>query len=105
MKENFSLPKKCALNVNVSIYKHTVLKLDKSVLIVSENNYIRRPAYYISFSKHKDRTNMSSIGEIVYYDKFGCDFLNECYYLKDRKYLFQTRFEQIQEGVVHITTY
>ena len=105
MKENCSLPEGCELNSNVTIYKHTALKLDKPALIISEQNNLGKPAYYISFSKCMVYGDMRSIGKIVYYDEFGDDFLSEYYYNKDRKYLFQTRFKQIQDGVVHIATY
>lgn len=105
MKENFSLPKGCALNKNVIYSKHTAIKLDKPTLIVSERNNLRKPAYYISFSKYMVGGDVRSIGKIVYYDEFGDDFLSEFYYHKDMKYLFQTLFEQIQDGVAHITTY
>ena len=105
MKENFSLPKGCALNENVIYSKHTAIKLDKPALIISEQNNLGKPAYYISFSKCMVDGDMRSIGKIVYYDEFGDDFLSEYYYHKDRKYLFRIRFAQIQDGIVHITTY
>lgn len=105
MKENCSLPEGCELNNNVTIYKHTALKLNKPALIISEQNNLGKPAYYISFSKCMVDGDMRPIGKIVYYDEFGDDFLSEYYYHKDRKYLFQTRFKQIQDGVVHIATY
>lgn len=105
MKKNSSLPTGCELNSNVTIYKHTALKLNKPALIISEQNNFGKPAYYISFSKCMVDGDMMSIGKIVYYDEFGDDFLSEYYYHKDRKYLFRTRFTQIQDGIVHITTY
>ena len=105
MKKISSLPEGCELNSNVTIYKHTALKLDKPALIISEQNNLGKPAYYISFSKCMVDGDMRSIGEIVYYDEFGDDFLSEYYYYKDRKYLFRTRFTQIQDGIVHITAY
>ena len=40
--------------------------------------------------------------EIIYYDETGCGFLSEFYYLRDREFLFQTRFKQIQEGVIYL---
>ena len=105
MKENFSLPKGCELNYNVTFYKHTALKLDKPALIISEQNNLGKLAYYISFSKCMVDDDIRNIGKIIYYDEFGNDFLSEYYYYKDRKYLFRIRFAQIQDGVVHITTY
>ena len=105
MKENSSLPTGCELNSNVTIYKHTVLKLDKPALIISEQNTLGKPAYYISFSKYMVDGDMNDVGKIVYYDEFGDDFLSEYYYHKDMKYLFRTRFTQIQDGIVHITAY
>ena len=102
MKENSSLPTGCKLNSNVTIYKHTALKLDKPALIISEQNTIGKPAYYISFSKCMVDGDMRSIGKIVYYNEFGNDFFSEYYYHKDRKYLFQTRFKQIQKRVIQV---
>lgn len=105
MKKSPSLPKGCELNSNVTIYKHTALKLDKPALIISEQNNLGKPAYYISFSKYMVDGDMNDVGKIIYYDEFGDDFLSEYYYHKDRKYLFRIRFAQIQDGIVHITTY
>lgn len=102
MKKSPSLPKGCELNINVTIYKHTVLKLDKPALIISEQNPLGKPAYYISFSKYMVDGDMNDVGKIIYYDEFGNDFLSEYYYHKDMKYLFRTRFKQIQEGVVYL---
>lgn len=105
MKENFSLPRGSSLNENVIYYKHTAIKLDKPTLIISEQNNLGKPAYYISFSKYMVDGDMNDVGKIVYYDEFGDDFLSEYYYHKDMEYLFRTRFAQIQDGIVHITTY
>ena len=101
MKKRPSLPKGCELNINVTIYKHTALKLNKPTLIIGEDN-LKEIVYYISFSSCKDKTNINSIEKITYYDEYGCDFLSEFYYLRDRKFLFQTRFKQIQEGVIYL---
>lgn len=105
MKKISSLPEGCELNSNVTFYKHTAIKLDKPTLIISEQNTLEKLAYYISFSKYMVDGDMNDVGKIVYYDEFGDDFLNEYYYDKDREYLFRTRFTQIQDGIVHITTY
>lgn len=105
MKKISSLPKGCELNNNVTIYKHTALKLNKPALIISEQNNLGKLAYYISFSKYMVDGDMNDVGKIIYYDEFGDDFLSEYYYHKDRKYLFRTRFAQIQDGIVHITPY
>ena len=102
MKKRPSLPKGCELNINVTIYKHTALKLNKPTLIISEKDNLKEIVYYISFSSCKDKTNMNSIEKITYYDETGCDFLSEFYYLRDRKFLFRTRFKQIQEGVMYL---
>ena len=102
MKENCSLPEGCELKHNVTIYKHTALKLNKPALIISEKDNLKEIVYYISFSSCKDKTNTNSIEKITYYDESGCDFLSEFYYLRDREFLFQTRFKQIQEGVIHL---
>lgn len=103
MKEKFSLPRECELNYNIKFFKHTALKLDKPALIVSARDNLGAPAYYVSFSKcGTDITDINSIGKIIYYDKLGCGFLDEYYYFKERKFLFQTRFKQFQEGVVNI---
>ena len=102
MKESPSLPKGCELNSNVTIYKHTALKLDKPALIISEQNNLGKPAYYISFSKCMVDGDMNDVGKIVYYDEFGNNFFSEYYYHKDRKYLFQTRFKQIQKRVIQV---
>ena len=103
MKENCSLPEGCELNSNVTIYKHTALKLDKPALIISEQNNLGKPAYYISFRDNcMVNSEMMSVGKIVYYDEFGNDFFSEYYYNKDRKHLFQTRFKQIQKRVIQV---
>ena len=102
MKKSPSLPKGCELNINVTIYKHTALKLDKPALIISEQNNLGKPAYYISFSKYMVDGDMSDVGKIIYYDEFGNYFFSEYYYHKDRKYLFQTRFKQIQKRVIQV---
>ena len=102
MKEISSLPKECELNSNVTIYKHTALKLNKPTLIIGKKDNLKEIVYYISFSSCKDKTNMNSIEKITYYDESGCDFLSEFYYLRDREFLFRTRFKQIQEGVIYL---
>ena len=102
MKKSPSLPKGCELNSNVTIYKHTALKLDKPVLIISEQNNLGKPAYYISFSKYMVDGDMNDVGKIVYYDEFGYGFLSEYYYHKDMKYLFRIRFAQIQKRVIQV---
>ena len=102
MKKSPSLPKGCELNINVTIYKHTALKLNKPTLIISKKDNLKEIVYYISFSSCKDKTNMNSIEEITYYDESGCGFLSEFYCLGDREFLFRTRFKQIQEGVIYL---
>ena len=102
MKKSPSLPKGCELNINVTIYKHTALKLNKPTLIISEKDNLKEIVYYISFSRCKDKTNMNSIEEITYYDESGCGFLGEFYCLGDREFLFRTRFKQIQEGIIYL---
>lgn len=103
MKKNFSLLKESELNNNIAVHKHIALKFDKPILIVGTGDDLEASAYYVSFSKYGvDRTNMKAIGKIVYYDEFGCGFLDEYYYFRDKKHLIQTRFKQFQEGVVHI---
>ena len=102
MKKSPSLSKGCELNINVTIYKHTALKLNKPTLIISEKDNLKEIVYYISFSSCKDKTNMNSIEKITYYDESGCDFLSELYCLGDREFLFRTRFKQIQEGVIYL---
>lgn len=102
MKKRPSLPKGCELNFNVAIYNDTALKLNKPTLIISEKNNLKEIAYYISFSGCKDKTNMNSIEKITYYDESGCNFLSEFYCLGDREFLFQTRFKQIQEGIIYL---
>ena len=102
MKKRAPLPKECELNSNVTIYKYTALKLDKPALIISEQNNLGKPAYYISFSKCMVDGDMNNVGKIVYYDEFGNDFFSEYYYHKDMKYLFQTRFNQIQKRVIQV---
>ena len=105
MKENCSLPEGCELKHNVIFYKHTALKLNKPVLIISEQNTLVQLAYYISFSKYMVDGDMNDGGKMIYYDEFAHYFFSEYYYHKDRKYLFRIRFAQIQDGIVHITTY
>lgn len=102
MKKISSLPKGCELSVNVTIYKHTPLKLNKPTLIIGEKDNLKEIVYYISFSSCKNKTNTNSMEEIIYYDETGCGFLSEFYYLRDREFLFQTRFKQIQEGVIYL---
>ena len=102
MKKSPSLPKGCELNINVTIYKHTALKLNKPTLIIGEKDNLKEIVYYISFGSCKDKTNMNSIEEITYYDESGCAFLSEFYCLGDREFLFRTRFKQIQEGVIYL---
>ena len=46
--------------------------------------------------------DMNDVGKIIYYDEFGNYFFSEYYYHKDRKYLFQTRFKQIQKRVIQV---
>ena len=103
MKEISSLPKGCALNANVVIHKHTALKLDNPTLILNKKYNLRKLAYYISFGEYVfDKTNMNSVGRITYYNEFGQDLLSEYYFTKDRYSLFQTRFVQLQKGVVQV---
>ena len=102
MKKNPSLPKGCELSINVTIYKHTALKLNKPTLIIGKKDNLKEIVYYISFSSCKVKAGTNSIKKITYYDESGCDFLSEFYYLRDREFLFQTRFKQIQEGVIYL---
>ena len=103
MKGISSSPKGCALNDNIVIYKHTALKLDNPTLILNKKYNLKKLAYYISFGEHViDKTNISSIGRITYYNEFGQDLLSEYYFPKDRDFLFQTRFIQLQKGVVQV---
>ena len=102
MKENCSLPEGCELKHNVIFYKHTALKLNKPVLIISEQNTLGKLAYYISFSKYMVDGDMNDVGKIIYYDEFGNYFFSEYYFHKDREYLFQTRFKQIQKRVIQV---
>ena len=103
MKKSPSLPKECELNINVTIYKHTALKLNKPTLIISEKDNLKEIVYYISFRDNcMVNSEMMSVGKIVYYDEFGIDFFSEYYFHKDREYLFQTRFKQIQKRVIQV---
>lgn len=102
MKEISSLPKGSELNINVTLYKNTALKLDNPTLILSKRHYLRKLAYYISFGRYKDMTNESFIGKIIYYDKSGCDFFSEYYRLDDEDYVLHTRFVQLIERVIQI---
>ena len=41
MKKRAPLPKECELNSNVTIYKHTALKLNKPTLIISKKDNLK----------------------------------------------------------------
>ena len=103
MKENSSLPTGCELNSNVTIYKHTALKLDKPTLILSKKRYLRKLAYYISFGDYMiDKANTNSIKTIMYYDESGCSFFSDYYRLEDEDYVLHTLFVQLIERVIQI---
>ena len=102
MKKSPSLPKGCELNINVTIYKHTALKLNKPTLIISEKDNLKEIVYYISFSSCNDKTNTNSIKTIMYYDKSGCSFFSDYYRLEDEDYVLHTLFMQLIEKVIQI---
>lgn len=103
MKEISSLPKECELNSNVTIYKHTALKLNKPTLIISKKDNLKEMVYYISFGEYMiDKTNTNSIKTIMYYDKSGCSFFSDYYRLEDEDYVLHTLFVQLIERVIQI---
>ena len=102
MKKISSLPKGCELNNNVTIYKHTALKLNKPTLILSNKHYLRKLAYYIGFGDMINNTNTNSIKTIMYYDKSGCSFFSDYYRLEDEDYVLHTLFVQLIERVIQI---
>ena len=103
MKKRPSLPKGCELNINVTIYKHTALKLNKPTLIISKKDNLKEIVYYISFGDYViDKTNTNSIKTIMYYDKSGCSFFSDYYRLEDEDYVLHTLFVQLIERVIQI---
>ena len=103
MKEISSLPKECELNSNVTIYKHTALKLNKPTLIIGKKDNLKEIVYYISFGEYMiDKTNTNSIKTIMYYDKSGCSFFSDYYRLEDEDYVLRTLFVQLIERVIQI---
>lgn len=103
MKEISSLPKECELNSNVTIYKHTALKLNKPTLIIGKKDNLKEMVYYISFGEYMiDKTNTNSIKTIMYYDKSGCSFFSDYYRLEDEDYVLHTLFAQLIERVIQI---
>ena len=103
MKKISSLPKECELNSNVTIYKHTALKLNKPTLIISKKDNLKEIVYYISFGEYMiDKTNTNSIKTIMYYDKSGCSFFSDYYRLEDEDYVLHTLFVQLIERVIQI---
>lgn len=102
MKEISSLPKECELNNNVTIYKHTALKLNKPTLIIGKKDNLKEIVYYISFGDMIDKTNTNSIKTIMYYDKSGCSFFSDYYRLEDEDYVLRTLFAQLIERVIQI---
>ena len=102
MKKISSLPKGCELNINVTIYKHTALKLNKPTLIISKKDNLKEIVYYISFGAMIDKTNTNSIKTIMYYDKSGCSFFSDYYRLEDEDYVLHTLFAQLIERVIQI---
>lgn len=102
MKEISSLPKECELNSNVTIYKHTTLKLNKPTLIIGKKDNLKEIVYYISFGDMIDKTNTNSIKTIMYYDKSGCSFFSDYYRLEDEDYVLHTLFVQLIERVIQI---
>ena len=103
MKKISSLPKECELNSNVTIYKHTALKLNKPTLIISKKDNLKEIVYYISFGDYViDKTNTNSIKKIMYYDKSGCSFFSDYYRLEDEDYVLHTLFVQLIERVIQI---
>ena len=103
MKKRSSLPRVCELNINVTIYKHTALKLNKPTLIISKKDNLKEIVYYISFGDYViDKTNTNSIKKIMYYDKSGCSFFSDYYRLEDEDYVLRTLFVQLIERVIQI---
>ena len=102
MKKSPSLPKGCELNINVTIYKHTALKLNKPTLIIGKKDNLKEIVYYIGFGDMIDKTNTNSIKTIMYYDKSGCSFFSDYYRLKDEDYVLHTLFAQLIERVIQI---
>ena len=102
MKKFSSLPNGCELNINVTIYKHTALKLNKPTLIIGEKDNLKEIVYYISFGDMIDKTNTNSIKTIMYYDKSGCSFFSDYYRLEDEDYVLRTLFVQLIERVIQI---
>ena len=103
MKKFSSLPKGCELNINVTIYKHTALKLNKPTLIISKKDNLKEIVYYISFGGYMiDKANTNSIKTIMYYDKSGCSFFSDYYRLEDEDYVLHTLFAQLIERVIQI---
>lgn len=103
MKKISSLPKECELNSNVTIYKHTALKLNKPTLIISKKDNLKEIVYYISFGDYViDKSNTNSIKKIMYYDKSGCSFFSDFYRLEDEDYVLHTLFVQLIERVIQI---
>ena len=102
MKKSPSLPKECELNINVTTYKHTALKLNKPTLIISEKDNLKEIVYYISFGDMIDKTNTNSIKTIMYYDKSGCSFFSDYYRLEDENYVLHTLFVQLIERVIQV---
>lgn len=103
MKKISSLPKECELNSNVTIYKHTALKLNKPTLIISKKDNLKEIVYYISFGEYMiDKTNTNSIKTIMYYDKSGCSFFSDYYRLEDEDCVLHTLFVQLIERVIQI---
>ena len=102
MKKFSSLPNGCELNINVTIYKHTALKLNKPTLIIGKKDNLKEIVYYISFGDMIDKTNTNSIKTIMYYDKSGCSFFSDYYRLKDEDYVLYTLFAQLIERVIQI---
>lgn len=103
MKGISSLPKECELNSNVTIYKHTALKLNKPTLIISKKDNLKEIVYYISFGDYViGKTNTNSIKKIMYYDKSGCSFFSDFYRLEDEDYVLHTLFMQLIERVIQI---
>ena len=96
------MPKECELNSNVTIYKHTALKLNKPTLIIGEKDNLKEIVYYISFGDMIDKTNTNSIKTIMYYDKSGCSFFSDYYRLEDEDYVLRTLFVQLIERVIQI---
>lgn len=103
MKEISSLPKECELNSNVTIYKHTALKLNKPTLIIGKKDNLKEIVYYISFGEYMtNKTITNSIKTIMYYDKSGCSFFSDYYRLEDEDYVLHTLFMQLIERVIQI---